>query len=392
MEISSPSISDKIRVAVVVTHARGIGPTNYLEAYLVRSFDTVLAIYHPLTSETSAQSVYRLWKHGSLDQSKECRLSNHEILSRIQEAALTLWWTLKLVPRSEVYFGVDAANCVPGIALRVMRRTKKLVFYAIDWSPRRFESKGLNAIYHLLDRVSAFCASETWNVSPAIDRGRWRGRIWSHIGESARKRTKVVEIGIVSGVYDVGKVDRISHRLVFLGHVIKKQGLQLVVEALPQVARKFTDVELIVIGSGPYLATVSDLAESLGISSRVQLLGYIVDEYEVARILRSAVVGLAPYLESRDSFTQFADPGKLKNYLAAGLPIVMTPVPFNADLLESMRCAVLVSGNAKSIADGICDLFAEDAEMQELRRISALRFMEDKDWDSVFCKAMKSLP
>jgi len=52
------------------------------------------------------------------------------------------------------------------------------------------------------------------------------------------------------------------------------------------------------------------------------------------QLLSSASIGLATYLESEESFTQFADPGKLKNYLAAGLPIVMTRVPYNADSLE----------------------------------------------------------
>jgi glycosyltransferase involved in cell wall biosynthesis len=175
---------------------------------------------------------------------------------------------------------------------------------------------------------------------------------------------------------------------VFLGHLLEKQGLQQVIAALPQVAESFSDVDLIVIGSGPYQAALTELAHNIGVENRVRFLGYIDDEDEVLRLLSSASIGLATYLESEESFTKFADPGKLKNYLAAGLPIVMTRVPFNADSLEESDCAVLVKGSVEEVAGGICLLLSEDVSERHYRRVRALDMVKDLDWESVFANAL----
>jgi len=81
-----------------------------------------------------------------------------------------------------------------------------------------------------------------------------------------------------------------------------------VIAALPLIAESFSDVDLVVIGSGPYQAALAEMAHNVGVENRVRFTGYIEDEDEVLQLLSSASIGLATYLESEESFTQFADP------------------------------------------------------------------------------------
>lgn len=378
------------KVAVIVTHVRGLGPSNHLETYLNRGCQTVLAIDHPLVYERPATSRYRLFENGKLVATGEHLLRGPEIGAFFQEFILAVYWTRRLAHRSDLFIGVDALNCVSGIVSKLFNHKSRVIFYVIDWSPKRFDNKILNGLYHLTDRLAALCADETWNQSEAIDQGRWYGPFWTQVGKRAQRRVKIVPNAVASMDLDIDAKDRLPYRLVFLGHLLEKQGLQLVIKALPQIASSFDDVDLVVIGSGPYQPTLEELSTAVGVGDRVQFLGYVEDEAEVLKILASASCGLAPYLASEQSFTKFADPGKLKNYLATGLPIVMTRVPFNAAQLENSDCAIVVEDSSGRIADGVCILLAEDVERRRYRREKAFEFMKGLDWDSVFAKALSN--
>jgi len=375
-------------VAVIVTHVRGTGPAIHLETYLTQQCPKVLSIFHPLVYESPAMSSYRLFEDGKLVETGQHLLRGAEPVIRLQEVILTIRWVRQFSPKSDLFIGVDALNCIAGIMLRAMKHTKRVIFYVIDWSPKRFDNNILNGIYHLSDRVAALFATETWNVSPAIDQGRWHGTFWSLIGRFSQKRTRIVEIGVVRVNSEIANGPRLPNRLVFLGHLLEKQGLQHVIAALPLIAESFSDVDLVVIGSGPYQAALAEMVHNVGVENRVRFTGYIEDEDEVLQLLSSASIGLATYLESEESFTQFADPGKLKNYLAAGLPIVMTRVPYNADSLEESGCAVLVKGTVEEVARGICLLLSENDRERDYRRTSAFNMMKGLDWESIFADAL----
>jgi glycosyltransferase involved in cell wall biosynthesis len=376
------------KVAVIVTHVRGLGPSNHLEAYLVQRSHKVLSIDHPLVYEVPAYSQYRLFVDGALVDSGEHLLKGSEVAAFFQEVVLTIYWVRKLAPKCDLFYGVDALNCIAGIIARAIGLTKKTVFYVIDWSPKRFEGRILNDIYHLSDRFAALFATETWNQSNAIDRGRWRGALWSQMGKYAQRRVRIVPNAVAQVDSEIVNGTRLPYRLVFLGHLLEKQGLQCAIKALPKIAESFKDVDLVVVGSGPYLHVLQELAFKVGVSDRVRFLGYVADEDEVIRLLASASCGLAPYLESEDSYTYFSDPGKLKNYLAAGLPIVMTRVPHNAEELEEIGCAILVDGTADGIAGGVCSVLNEDELARASRRETAIKFIRGFDWESVFAHAV----
>ncbi|HUC36008.1 MAG TPA: glycosyltransferase [Acidimicrobiales bacterium] len=305
------------------------------------------------------------------------------------DAALTALWTRRLVGHADLYCGVDALNAVIGIFLRAIRVVNKVVFYAIDWSPKRFESVGLDVVYHVTDRTAALLADETWNTAEAMNKGRWPGWLPSLIREGVVARSKTVQTGIASSLLaELPKADRNRHRLVFMGHLLEKQGLQHVIAALPLIAQNVTDVELAVVGSGPFEEQLRRLVGKYGVTDRVSFLGYVPDESEVLQILASSSIGLAPYLESVDNYTAYADPGKVKNYLAAGLPVVISRVPVIARQIESHGCGCVVPAEPQSLAAAVTTLLLEDDESLVRRRERAIEFVRGLGWDSIFADAL----
>jgi glycosyltransferase involved in cell wall biosynthesis len=164
-------------------------------------------------------------------------------------------------------------------------------------------------------------------------------------------------------------------RAVFLGHLVPRQGVSRLIDAAERLG---DDVAVHVIGTGPLEAELRERAPSA-----VTFHGYLDDHREVERLLRESAVAVAPYSRSKDTFTRYADPGKLKAYLAAGLPIVLTDVPPNARELQQEAGAEVVADNAEALAAGILRALASPDAWQA-RRESALAYARRFDWTKLF--------
>jgi glycosyltransferase involved in cell wall biosynthesis len=144
------------------------------------------------------------------------------------------------------------------------------------------------------------------------------------------------------------------------------------------------------IGRGPLEEELRSRARSAGLANRVRFLGYIEDHSEVEAMLAASTIGVAPYDADPHSFTRFADPAKLKTYLAAGLPILMTDVPPNASELEAAGVAEIVPFKAETLADAIQRLLASPEEWNR-RRIAALKLRGRYDWGGILTGALEAL-
>ena len=131
-------------------------------------------------------------------------------------------------------------------------------------------------------------------------------------------------------------------------------------------------------------------ASSLGLGDAVRFLGFVPDLRDVERLLAAASIAVAPYVPGDTVFTRYADPGKLKNYLAAGLPIVLTDVPPNARELAAEAGAELVPYEATAIADALERGLADPVRWRE-RRERALAYARRFDWAVLLHDALDRL-
>jgi len=343
----------------IVSNGFADGPAQALRDYLVARGNDVVTVFHPLTPEQGATHRITTYAAGARNSERTVKLPLRPPASFLLDPFVPL-----LPPKVDVWFGFNPLACARGLAARAGR----VVLWSVDFVPDRF-GRGSMAT-RIYDRVDAMCCRRA-DARVELSEAARAGRNARH-GLPADAAAHIVPMGAwVERVPTTQPNGFERHRAVFLGHLVARQGVQTFLEAVALL----DGVEADVIGTGPLEQELRDRAPSA-----VTFHGYVEDHREVERLLSEASVAVAPY---EQSFTQFADPGKLKAYLAAGLPIVLTDVPPNAHELAREAGAEIVTGDARSLSDAIARAHASPQQWQA-RREAALTYARRFDWNALF--------
>ncbi len=111
-------------------------------------------------------------------------------------------------------------------------------------------------------------------------------------------------------------------------------------------------------------------------------LGKIEKNEDLENEIAKSCVAIAPYIEKLDTWTKYADPGKVKTYLACGVPVLLTGVPWNAKEIEKMGCGKIIEENVGSIANSFLEL--HQGVINDKYRKQALSYISKCDYKNIF--------
>ncbi len=376
---------------IIATHVYATGPSHDVRDYLLeRGVESLLFISHPLFfDQRLSASGFELYKGGKSIRAHQSRIKRiPTVLSYGKDVFLNIIWSVRGGRDWDLYIGTDNLNALAGIILKWFGRVRKVVYYVIDYNPKRFQNRVFNRIYHWIDQFCVRHADETWNLSPRMEEARKE-----YFGFSGGRQT-VVPIGIWFDRFQRLDFSQINKQtLVFMGHILKKQGIQYVLEAIPLIIGAIPRFRFLVIGGGTYLKELKEQSAQLKIDDHVEFTGYIEDHKDVEAMLVRAGVAVAFYEKYDEhhnlSFTYFADPGKLKSYLAAGLPILTTNVSYNAREIEEKRCGRVVESSKESIAQAVIALMQDEHALQAYRE-NAIRYAQGFNWPNILDGVFKN--
>lgn len=359
-------------------------PLSGVEDYLIsHSARSVTSVFHPLNPEDEGRHQIRTFERGRPPRRRTLRMPTHPPYTFPLDLLWPLW------PRAvDGWFAFNNLHALRGLAARATGRARHVVYWGVDFVPDRFGSGILTDAFDAVDR---FCCRnvDVWvDLSAAALEGR-RDRLG--LDETTSARSMVVPIGVSLGRLPQISADALDRRrLVFLGHLVPRQGVGVILEALEILAGRNLDVDLEVVGSGPLLETLKADAARRGLAGRTTFHGYVKEHRDVEAFLATGSIALAPYDDRGENFTRFADPGKLKSYLAAGLPIITTDVPPNAAELVQRAGAEVVEFDASAMADAVERLLGNPVEWSR-RREAALAYIQDFDWDRLVAPILTGL-
>jgi len=145
--------------------------------------------------------------------------------------------------------------------------------------------------------------------------------------------------------------------VIFLGVLTPYQGVDWLLDAVPQVVRQVPDVHFLLLGY-PNEEHYRRLAAQRGLARWVSLPGRL--DYALApQALCLGEIGVAPKLSPTEAN------GKIVNYMAAGLPVVASDTPVNRELLGEWGVYV-PPGETETLAQALTSLLEDEAHARRL--------------------------
>jgi len=376
---------------IIVTYKFHISAGDFLVPYLVKHSASVVYVIHSFADRKDRRSYCLTYEYRSGEKmvySKDYR-KLPETLVLLKNVLFTVYSILISRKTYDVCITLSGPETLACIFLKKLGFIVKVIYWSTDFVPNdRFEAGWKNAIYHKVNKLSVLWSDHAWDLSPRIAEGR--SKIFGWAPEEIRK-SKVVPMGVQSiqrGLVPFEKIDR--YRLVFLGHLLEKQGVQLVIDSIPKIIEKIPAFNFLVIGTGPYENELKCKASKLGIDDHITFTGFIESHSDVDRLLSECACAVAPYDIRKDTWTYWADPGKIKSYFAASLPVILTNVSYNAPEIERRRCGIIINYDVDELVRVVLKLMT-DRKLLEEYRLNSYEYSKTFDWNNIFNKAFEDV-
>ncbi len=157
--------------------------------------------------------------------------------------------------------------------------------------------------------------------------------------------------------------------LIVTSTIARRYGIHVLVEALPHILAR-RPVRALVLGVGPDLPALRELAASLQVESAVEFTGWVSPEL-VPDYLGRATVGIVP---SASSYLDQVTPNKLFEFVALDLPVVASDTPgarahFGDDAIQFFR-----TGDPKALAEAVLTVLASEERRKEMTKNAGAAF------------------
>jgi len=309
------------------------------------------------------------------------RLKLPEPLAYAKDFAYAVCYAWRFGRKADVLVAGDNLLTLAASLVRRCAGIKRLVYYMIDYTPVRYANRMLNRIYCWVDRRATERATCVWPLTEEMIRARFDAKQL----DERNVRYQVVPYGctpVEGTAFDCKQV-------VYMGGVAKQKGAELFVPFALELKKRVPDFSFIIIGGGQDVVALQGDIQRAGLQNHVTVCGFIESMPDVLALLSKAGVAIAPYFPfDTNSFTFYADPGKIKAYLGCGLPIVLTDVPPIAKTLERERVGKIAAYDATDFAEKAAEIM--NAPDYASLRTHAQGFGKQFDWNTVFESALMS--
>jgi glycogen(starch) synthase len=156
------------------------------------------------------------------------------------------------------------------------------------------------------------------------------------------------------------------------GSLLKRYGVQTLIEAMPRLRREIPGLRLWIVGDGEYRQQLEDLAMRLSVSDVIEFTGWVKHE-EVAGYIARCQIGLVPML-----YNQL--PNKLFEYIAMGKPVVVGDVPSIRTTFGPETVSYYDTGDADQLAGRVLAVYRDPEAARAMAERAQATFQE-YTWD-----------
>lgn len=175
---------------------------------------------------------------------------------------------------------------------------------------------------------------------------------------------------------------RTSQQLLFVGRLVEKKGLHVLLDALPRVVSQHPDTELVIAGDGPQRKALEKQTQRLGLSPRVTFLGMQAQQ-RLSALYRRAALLVAPFVVASGG-DQEGLGLVLIEAMGCGCPVIASELPAVLDVIQPGKTGTLVpSRQPDALAAQINVLLSDPEKRADLASAARADVLARFDWSKI---------
>lgn len=352
------------------------GPVHTLTSYLSRKKSPYVYIGYPLYSgEKSLITTF----DGNKETTK--KFGSALKLPLPIKSLYETWFTLNYLRENnaDLVVAIDPLNALAATLAKKFGFAKKVIFYTVDYTPKRFPNKLLNNVFHKIDEFCIKSADAVWNVSNKIVEKRNE----QGVPESKNKYVPNAPSFKVGKPLPANKADK--NRIMMVTGITHAPAFTMVIDAVSDLIDKYSAIKLSIIGGGPAEQEFKDKVASSKLRGHVEFLGQL-DHTSLLNTLPKGGLGLAIYTTDYD-WVNYGDSMKAREYLLSGLPTIITDVVSTGDDILKYDAGLVVKPTKQDIGRGIEKLIGDKTYWTKART-NALTLSKEQDIDKILDKEL----
>lgn len=186
----------------------------------------------------------------------------------------------------------------------------------------------------------------------------------------------------LTDAFTPGEGARDVEHLLFVGRLVEKKGLDVLLRAMPQVVSRYPNVRLTIVGHGPLDAMLRSIVLERKLSAHVSFTGPLTQD-QLVPLYRSATLFVSPFRKTA-SGDQEGLGLVMVEALGCGCPVIASDLPATRDiLLGTPGCIMVMPEDAVQLADAIIATLDAPKPVQQAALDGARIMRERFDWSAV---------
>ena len=171
--------------------------------------------------------------------------------------------------------------------------------------------------------------------------------------------------------------------IAFCGHITEFKGLDVLTRSAKIVLEKCKNVKFLIIGDGPFLQHVKDLASKLGVDKNFKFVGFIPQKL-LPTYLSLADVCIAPYKPAEFYKLSLPEtPVKVVEYMSMGKPVIMSKISDENVITWSGGGVQVTPGDVNELASWLISLINDEEMRRTLGRKGRAYAEQNLSWEKM---------
>lgn len=205
-----------------------------------------------------------------------------------------------------------------------------------------------------------------------------RRHVASLCGQALAWRIHIVRAGIdTAPLAELARAPGPVPLILSVGRLVEKKGHRYLIEAAGLLRDQGIDCRTLIVGDGPLRAELAALVEQLGLGDRLTLEPPVTQE-RLRELYATADVFALPCVIAADG-DRDGIPVSLMEAMAAGLPVVSTPISGIPELVDDAVGCLVTPNDPLDLARALANLLADPAKRLALGEAARERVRQQFD-------------